>query len=310
LNGARELPSFKNIGLPIKHYVDPSGKTTSANFKWLDGKGSFSRSFSLSWDNAIGRIPFMIAGKRTKSENGNISYGLDPQQIMILKQIQSGKFTMCTSNLMEYDGEFTFLLAYHFIPQQKQDLDPKRVLELAWNPEECDPKHLFTISLKQGLEREVDRRLNDYLDASAVVPQLFSLRAQRNKLLGCLRACGSRFARTPEQGSPPSREHFSKRLDALSERRNNFVKHWNHRWTAQVIQIAIQWNCGTIMVMNLPSCKPKNQPQTSPETIGIINQAWQWSDFKFKLDYKAQEKGIQTSYVDDDSAGEQVKAIA
>ena len=284
LNGARYIPSFRHLGIPIKHYIDSTGKTTTGNFKWVVAEEkSFSRSFTLFWDHQIGRIEFVIAGRRTK--NG---YGLDPHEVSILRKIQSGEYRLCTSVLSENSkGRLVFNMAYKLIPK-KRELDVNRVMELA-----NDISGGMSQILKMSLRAE---KLSAGLNASAIMPRLATLKALQSKAEKAREACGSKYAKNISQGSLYSREVFSKRSAILTRNRDKFCKHWNHYWTAQVIKKALAWECGKIVISKLPDT--------------LLGEPWQWFDFKFKLEYKAKNCGILIEYMDETKEKEEVKKLA
>ncbi len=272
----RKAPDFRYVGLPIL-----CCKSTEANVKW----NGFHR-VSLRWDNELGFVEFGVCGKRKKDKkSGNISYGLEPYQIGVLKSIQSKEYQQGTTDIMENDGDLFLCIPYSYVPKNRET-DPTRIMELCFT----DDQQRF-ISAKmdsRGSHRnEIDLAWNQQESCIAAVDQLKRLKGQSSYVEEVRRACGSKRERKQGSGHPAGYRAASERGDRLMKCRDGAVKTWNHIWSARIVSWATSRDCGRIEVFDIPA--------------QLFGWPWQFSDFKSKLEYKAREKGIVVNFENESS---------
>jgi hypothetical protein len=123
-----------------------------------------------------------------------------------------------------------------------------------------------------------------FLSYAAALASIDELKIQDEKLLALVRACGSFGECRRGEGVPQTAKAYQRRRNKLAQLRDKRVKDWNHRWSLKILSTAEAWKCGKIVVFGPPE--------------KVCGRPWQWFNFKFNLDYKAQERGITVQYLE------------
>ena len=145
-----------------------------------------------------------------------------------------------------------------------------------------DPENFMRCLLRSGHERNVDERLHWHDSALAALAQIDRLAARQERQHKRIKACGSYTCRKEGAGHRKAYRREAEISKKLTKARESCARGWNHTWTARLVRQAEQWECGRIAVYDLPE--------------DLLGRPWQWSNFKFDLEYKAREVGIEVEW--------------
>lgn len=211
---------------------------------------------------------------------------LDPWGWSVLRRIGTGELPPGGASIGLSDkGKLSLRLGYHLpVRTTPAPLDPSRVMEVAFND---DPKKAIICSLREGHNKVTDEIVQRVVDAEASIKWVDRLKAQMDKLESEKEGCGNSRDRRNGTGHAKAFAAISKRSHGLAVCRENGTRTWNHTWAKYVVRAAVNWDCGSIQVMDLP------KKEKDGSGGGICGRPWPWSDFMNKLAYRCEEEGIR-----------------
>lgn len=268
LESRRDIAAFKRLGITIApQHHKLCRPDLRAEYK-IEESGIKNRSMlSLYWDEVLGPVTFRVK----KLESGRWA---------ILNRIFNGEYASRSITLTcDAHSREIFLLWTYEVPRQVcKEIDPETELHVS-----LGAGGFVTYVYRKDRPLElVERMRNDGLLTAAVVQFIDQMSARQSKLkaiINCSRA------------QPAVVEKFSRIRDALTTKRDNLAKHYNHLWSKWLVALAIKWRCGKILFK-----KPKLGLCSDPNIEG--HRPWQWSNFVFDLQYKAKHVGIATEIQD------------
>lgn len=274
----RNMAGFWFKGLPILRT-----DTVTSNVKY-DGT-----KITLSWDHELGPVTFRPVMQSSKQ---NRKPKLDPARRYILHQIASGAWKSCTPRLSERDGILSLFIPYYAPALERtSELSKDRVMEITFSEQ---PEEYFQCRVHDGRRGYVDDLRNRTLSVVAVLDWLARLKSQSDKLDAHRRSCGN--PRREGEGHCKAHELITGRLENVSRTRENGCRTWNHLWTKQLVKKAREWNCGKIVVFDLPSAVDKRQDVPQHMAAGLLGRPWGWFEFKSMLQYKSKYEGIELEF--------------
>jgi hypothetical protein len=173
------------------------------------------------------------------------------------------------------DGFIYLLLGYYKKPAKKRE-NGTRVLEVGFNI--ADPEAFFEASLveghrhNEGVPLDAVRTLK--LSAVACVDALDRLKVQSEKL--------KKVREGRIYYDEATRHALEVRGERLQEKRSNVIKDYCHNWTDRIARFIEKTDCSKIVVRNRPTT--------------LLEREFQWSTFKFDLEYKSKLIGIEVVY--------------
>ena len=244
LQGARALNRFMRIGIGMPHL------TAHPKIE--------KHEVTVKWDHIIGPVIFRF-GK------------LDGGRYHILKGIRDNLpgWKLGTIYLNEHEGKLRLTMSYE-CPDLEKSVDPVNVMEITFTDV---PSQYITVKGPGNLE-------GDYVSAEEAMGLLQQLNIKRERWEGRRTAVGN-----PRKawGSKTMWDATQKVISNVTEHRSNAVKTRNHLWTRRIIEDAKRWQCGTIVVNNMPE-------------RAMFGEPWNWSQFQQFLDYKIKEVGGTAVY--------------
>jgi hypothetical protein len=260
LNAARKMPWFMNEPLHLK-YCDTA--TTDVIF---DGHRVF-----LRWDNDLEYVECKLIGKRMRDGKSAI----DASRWGVVKQLQAGELIPAGAKLQLLDdGTFRLFIGYKGFESRRKDVDKRRVSELSFTEER---NRFMVMRLSAGHRASagvpIDEVTGFEWSAEAAIAQLDRLSAQQSAAAARCRACG---------GFERAREAEQRRRDRLTRARTNVVSGWCHEWSRRIVERCISMRAGTLKVFDIPA--------------KLFVRPFGWEKFRFDLEYKCRECGIEVSY--------------
>lgn len=243
LQGARALAQFNGIGIGFP-------RATAA--PKLEG-----HTLTLKWDHTIGPVEFNL-GRLERDGLFRVWKNL---------RNETPGWKLGTIFLNERDGKIIATISYE-IPVVARVPDLNRELRVVFGGDA--EKTIFKLVGPDG------EGTFDTIGGEEALAWLNKQRIHRNDLEGRRASAGSK--RRP-WGQRKAFEHAQRILSNLTIERERRQKDTNHAWTRRVVSRAIQWNCGKIVLQELPEKDIHSHP-------------WSWYEFKEFLKYKCSEQAI------------------
>ena len=197
---------------------------------------------------------------------------LDPVRRGTWFAIKKNGWNTCILNVRRKKGKQVLRISvtYEIERNRVENLERERCLEVATGTED---EKFFSMRMVEGQKTMYEDMFVEFKNVSAVVSWLDGLSVHQDKLKSQLEGCGlnNKVYRV-----------LQARRDKVTLSRDNGVKTWNHVWTKAIVREALRNNCGRIRT-HLPA--------------KLLERQWQWSDFEFKLKYKAEQVGIEVEVV-------------
>lgn len=166
-------------------------------------------------------------------------------------------------------------------------LNPKRVAELNF----LDTGDMV-LTLRQGHRSSkgipVDDVRKEAISVAAAIAGVDQKKIQDERLLMLLRACGRRGECRRGEGNSKAARSYSRRREGLSISRAKQVKSWNHAWSKRVVARLVNWDCGGLIVFDVPAT--------------LNARPWQWHQFQESLKYKCEDAGVKLTFSDSPKA--------
>jgi hypothetical protein len=246
LQGARGVAQFqrRGIGFPLA-----TGRPK------LNG-----HTVTLKWDHDVGAICFSVP----RLDGGRYAVW------RALRDKEEG-WSIGTIYLSERD-RLIFATVTYSRPPSLADVDPKRILRLAFGEE---------MESFLGLAGPHGAPTYDSISGAAALAWLQRSLRRRQDFEERRQAAGS-----PRQPWGNRRDYGlnTERLQRLTLLRQRRISDWNHAWTRRIVSRAVSWRCGTIRVGKEPE--------------DFFGQPWNWTGFFQDLEYKSCERGILVDYED------------
>lgn len=222
------------------------------------------RTIALHWDSDAGYVPFKLLE-------------LDPLRWRVLKGLADGSIMPggCKLQMIWGDKGPRFEIRFgYYAPVAERMADPKRVMEVAFSEDrEAFMVHSLRSGHRPATGLPVDSVRGFAVSAVACLAQLDRIRAQSEGIESELKAVGR--VRHVRRGVVSRSERLTRRRDAV-------VRDWCHVWSKMAIQSAARMDCGRIEVIGMPA--------------QLFGRPWQWSTFKFDLEYKAKLAGLAVAF--------------
>ena len=280
LDGVRKLPWFMNEPIHLKYCP------TYRSDVIFNGHRVF-----LRWDKELGYVEFKLIGKKLKQNaKGNSKRGLDASQWYIIKQLQSGAWAPGGAKLqLMKDGDFRLICGYQGFELDRPELRAKAGRErIELIP--VDKDRIDELSFTEDRERFMVLQLSSGHRASAGIP-VDEVKKHEWSALGML-AHVDRLSKQQDRSKKrasscgafhKAREAEQTRRDRITRARENVVANWAHEWSLQVADRCMSMRCGQLRVFDIPK-----------EVLFL--RPFPWSKFRFDLEYKCRERGIEVSY--------------
>jgi transposase len=241
LQGARGIALFQRRGIAFPSQQKPFFE---------------QHKLTLKWDNVIGPIEFGLKK-------------LDGGRYHVWKGLRDNLpgWKLNTLYLSECDGKIFVVISYD-CPVVKKDLNKDNTIEVAFTEE----KDSF-ITLKGP-----DNFDGELISAEEAVGILEQIKIRHDRWNKRRMAIGN-----PRRtwGSKKIWRATQEVISKNSEHRTTVVQARNHLWTRRIVDTAIRWNCGTVLINKMPE--------------SLFGEPWQWAQFKTFLKYKTEEIGIAFS---------------
>jgi len=216
-------------------------------------------SVMIKWDYDIGEVNFRLGR-------------LDGARYHFFKNIRDKTegWKLGATYINERDGKI-FLTISGTIPDKESVVDETKSIAVSFGevPEmfiNCDGGHAFH---------------GDKISVFETVDGLASLRLIAERYEKCRESAGNPRRRW---GSRKIFKGVQGRIHNLAERREQYIKDRNHLWSRRIVDNARRWKCGNIVIVNVPERE-------------LFGHPWNWTGFKFDLQYKAKEIGASVKYV-------------
>jgi putative transposase len=197
----------------------------------------------------------------------------DKTQQVILDRLMNGQYKVGGSELFSIKkGKTKWMLnlSYTFESQEKQ-LDKDKIMGI-----DLGIVNALYIAFNDSLERF--RIEGGEIDAFRK-----RVEARRKSMLRQGKYCG-------EGRIGHGRQTRIKPIEKLSEKVENFRKSCNHKYSRTVVDLAVKHGCGTIQMEDLTGISKDEK----------FLKNWSYYDLQQKIEYKAQEAGIQVVYIKPD----------
>jgi len=254
---------------------DPEFPTATNGYLILNGARAFARfehigipmkntvpklsghSVFLKWDYEIGEVEFRLGR-------------LDGARHHFWRNVRDGEYKLGTTYVNERDNKI-FLTISATIPDRECVVDTKTALTVAF----CDesPEAHITVSGPQAFQ-------GDKVSVYEAIDGLASMRLIAERYEKCRQSAGN-----PRRiwGSRKMFRGVQERISNLAVRRERYIKDRNHLWSRRIVDNARRWGCGQVVVVNVPERE-------------LFGHPWNWTGFKFDLEYKAKEIGAVVKY--------------
>lgn len=244
LNGARSIARFEHIGIPFKNTVPKIEE----------------RSVKIKWDYDIGEINFVL--DRLDSARWHAFRNI--------RDITDG-WKLGATYLNEKDGKLSLIITYT-APDKDSIVDKDKTLKIFFNAEAYE----MFINCEGPAALQGDK-----ISVYEAVNGLQSMRTIAERYEACRESAGN-----PRRawGARKIFNGVQKQIHFLAERRKRYIADRNHLWTRRIINCAKNWQCGTILLVNIPEKE-------------LFGHPWNWTGFKFYLNYKAQEIGAEVKEI-------------
>lgn len=187
------------------------------------------------------------------------------------KQIATGEWPAKTAYLHERDGRFFIRVSYQRTVE-KVELDKARSLSVEFTENE---KEFCVCWLHEGKKTATDDMRNEKFSATAALAELDRIFASSAWADECRKACGNR-----RHGNAKALRKEKEIQERLTARRTGLVKNWNHCWSKRIVETAVRFRAGKILVVGLPSKI-------------LFGRPWNWGQFEIGIKYKSELRGIE-----------------
>lgn len=290
-----------------KDFTKPQTSSLSQTIKRATDKWKLDKKHILVGDKSIASfrkdIPIDIVSKSIKIYNEDSKYqanlsllsteyrkklDLKSGQIMvqlkagdgtqkaILDRLIKGEYKLCASQILQSKNKWFLNITYQFESQPK-DLDKNRILGVDLGIVNTATYQVFD-STKENYEFI---KGGCYISGQEILHFRRKM-AQRNKELG--RA--SKWAGEGRVGH--GRNTRMKPAWKIGDKVARFKDDYNHKVSKHLVDIALKNQCGVIQMENLSGFDGKGESML---------EEWAYYDLQTKLEYKAQEHGIEVKLI-------------
>jgi hypothetical protein len=278
--GATQDCAFNQI-IDAWRSKDPSATSCTREFLTLQGDRKAPAFFNATIGIRKGSVDFGAhkIGLRILADGEALELALgtlDGGRWSIWRRIVSGEIECCDPVRMQYRNDRLTLLVPYKVREERAELDEGRCLEVC--PTDRAGEDLV-LRIREGHATQVDGRKSEALDATAMIASLDRISAQFAGLEAQRRACGSRSERHRGSGHGKAWRSCVERGNGLAMHRKNVLRSWVHVWSHRVVETAVRWRCGRILLF-------------VPRDSFLRGRSFPWADLVLKLQYKARSVGI------------------
>lgn len=204
----------------------------------------------------------------------------DNNQKSILNKVLSGEYKISASQIIKKGSKWFVYLSYSFTPSKKQ-LDSNRILGV-----DLGITNAATLQIWDCTKEKWDRLgwRNCILDGRELIHFRQKFQQRKRALQSSLKINGITNKETKGKKGR-GRNTLLKPLDKLSEKESNFRDTMNHKYSKYIVDFAIRNNCGVIQMEDLKGFTAKAKES--------FLKSWTYFDLQSKIEYKAQENGIE-----------------
>jgi hypothetical protein len=189
--------------------------------------------------------------------------------------------------LNEKQGQLTIDIPYRRPAVVAGALDKQREMHVVFKDVVDDQGchqlvHALVRKISKSREKEADKYRRFSISVNEPETLLQGVAAQAYK-------AGLQYGSVPKQYLKNARN----KNKAYALRRKRIEKDFNHQWSRTLLNRAVSWGCGKIVVYGLPRGTEKSGE--------ISGHAWAWYQFKTFLEYKSAEKQIDLAFQEGDT---------
>jgi transposase len=210
-------------------------------------------SVFVKWDSVMGEVELRL-GK------------LDGSRYHIWNSLRDKVegWKLGSMRLTERDG-FLKLIVSYTLPDLPKAVDVDKAMYVEFGE---TPENFITMHTDKNYE-------SDVISIAGTIEWVKQLEAIRIKYEAERKSYGRNKG---QWGNRNGWKAVIKKSEALTLRRTNGEKDHNHCWTKRIVQNAIRWNAGAVVVVNMPERT-------------MLDYPWSWYQFKQMLKYKIEEIG-------------------
>lgn len=283
------LPEFKTYGIysgildtMVKDAIDVYKKNQGQIFKGNISVPSFKRQlpFTMSGreikiiDKNTVQMPFLslLGRKLYNLKNGRIELGIASKKghaKIVMERLISGRYKKCDSQLQRKGKNVFILLCFKDTEIKQVAIDKNKYLGIDLG---------ITQAATMAVENEPQF---EFITGGEIERFRHKVNKKRQSMQNQLKHCS-------DNRKGHGKETLLRPIKNLGNKIEKFKDTTNHRYSKFIVEYAIKYGCGTIQMEKLKNIRKNDN----------FLAKWSYYDLQQKIEYKANEVGIDVKYVE------------